>query len=177
MASDSSAPQILRYTSYLRRLDTITPTQFSSLWSDHGALAAPFFRYHNILGYTQTHLTAPAVATLAASLPMKMLEFDGMVDLHFDSQTCSLFNPANDKHTEEQKKSTRRYFEEVILKDEKRFWDRTGKGNVKGSVGWEEGITRVVGVERKVMVDGRIAIEILKDVKEKWESYNTGVEI
>ena len=108
---------------------------------------------------------------------MKGLDYDGMVDLHFNPQTCSLFNPDNDEHTDVQKDGARRYFEDVILVDEKRFWDRTGKDNVNGSVGWEEGRTGVLGVERKVIVNGKIVIEMPRDVIEKWKGFNTGAEV
>jgi hypothetical protein len=109
--------------------------------------------------------------------PAPTLSYAGMVDLYFTS-SCTLFNPsAPSKYTEQQKASAQRYFEEVILPDEKRFWDRTGERNVDGSVGWEEGGTGVLGTERKVIVDARIVIDVSEEVKRKWEVYDTGVQI
>ena len=126
---------------------------------------------HNVVGYTQVHLGP------LDSFPMKCLAYDGMVDIYFDPQTCSLFKPDNDRHSDSQKDGARRYFEDVILVDEKRFWDRTDKGNVTGGIGWDQGGTGVVGVEKKVIVDGEMVIQIPMEVKQVWNGYNTGIEL
>ena len=169
--------QILRYTGFLRRISTISTEEFSSIWFDHAAIAAPWFLYHKVLGYRQTHLSAPSVTSKTSEFPMESLTYDGMVDILFDPQTCSLFNPSNDKHIEAEKQGARQYFEEVLMVDERRFFDRTGKESAQGSVGWEVGRSGVIGVEWSIIVDGRILIDLSEKVKHAWVRYETGLDL
>jgi EthD domain len=162
----TSAGKVVRRTTFLRRLASL-PSQedFSSRWSEHAALVAPLFQYHNILGYTQTHL-----ATSARRSGVKVLEYDGMVDLYYDPETCSAVNSELGKGKPGWD-AAERYFSEVVFVDEAKFWDRNGKGNVDGAVGWETGAISVMGWEKKVIVDGKIVIDVPEKVMERWNQY------
>lgn len=159
---------IVRFTGILHRLANVSPSDFSALWANHAALAAPWFLYHNVRGYTQTHATASAAIPGA-----KVVDFDGMVELYFDPSTCTLFNP---KLLEGRPDSegAQKYFEEVIFVDEKRFWDRTEQANVRKGVEWQEGTMGFVGKEVKVIVDGKVVVDVPDELWKRWQSYVGG---
>ena len=162
----------IRFTTRLHRLASVSPADFSARWEAHAALAAPWFLFHGVRGYTQMHPTRPDKATQPAP------PYDGFVTLYFEPDACSLFEPrrAEGKPGCE---GARRYVEEVILVDERRFWDREGKGNVTSGNGAEgaeaEGGGVVAGREIEVIVDGEIVIEVPREVWARWEAYLCGM--
>jgi hypothetical protein len=103
--------------------------------------------------------------------------YSGMVDLTFTS-SCTLFNPsAPSMYTEAQAQAAQRYFVEVILPDEQRFWDRNGKQDASADAKERTEVVSLAGVQKKVIVDGKIVIDLSEEVMKRWARYDTGLKV
>jgi hypothetical protein len=134
------------------------------------------FVVHGVLDYTQTHLLQPD-HDLAFLPPYITTPYSVMVDLTF-TPSCTLFNPSSpSKYTETQIQAAQRYFMEVILPDEQRFWDRSRRSDAFEDAKEGGGVVSVAGVQKKVIADGKIVIEISEEVRKRWNGYGTGLVV
>jgi hypothetical protein len=202
MSFSSDEGQLHRYTAFLARVPGISHAEFSQYWHDHAALAGPYllctlasffpadhrhfllngvhrlicFVVHGIINYTQTHLLQPD-HNLVFLPPYITTAYSGMVDLTF-TPSCTLFNPSSlSKYAEAQIQAAQRYFMEVILPDEQRFWDRSRKSDTFEDVKERGADGGVAGVERKVIINGKIVIDLSEEVRKRWEGYGTGLVV
>lgn len=141
----------------LKRNPSITKAQFSAHWLEkHAAIVIPYFLAHGVEYYAQIH--NPSFATDDTPKGLEISEWDGAAELKFKD--------VRPEDTDVGKK----YFQEVILVDERRFLLSEALEHVKiVDAGTVKG-------DRKVIIeDGRVVYDLgyLGNVK-IWQMYVNG---
>jgi hypothetical protein len=145
----------------LKRNPALTPKEFSDSWyGRHAQLVVPFFLHSGVTYYAQIH------APLSNTTPdLDLSPFSGAAEIPSED-VLKIFAP--DPPMPQWKK---RYYEEVILKDEKRLLEslatehlvQVGEGTVKG--------------KRRVVIEGgESRIEVEAEVWRVWRGYEAREE-
>lgn len=149
----TTVPQAL-----LKRNPTMSTEEFSTHWfKNHAAIVLPYFLANGVDYYAQIHnptLTSP----ITAPKDLDISEWDGAAELRFRD-----VRP-------EQTAAGKKYFEEVILMDERRFLVGEALGHVR-----MVGAGVVTGERRVIIEDGKVVcgLDWVENGK-IWEGYVGG---
>jgi len=140
----------------LKRNPSLTPQEFSESWyGRHAQLVVPFFLHSGVTYYAQVH--APLTTS---SSDLDLTSFSGAAEMRSED-VLKIFAP--DMPMPRWK---REYYEEVILRDEKRLLVSFATEHLV-----QVGEGTVSGERRMVIQDGKIVIQVEEGVWEVWRGY------
>jgi hypothetical protein len=140
----------------LKRNPALTPKEFSDSWyGRHAQLVTPFFLHSGVTYYAQIH------GPLSNTTPdLDLSPFSGAAEIPSED-VLKIFAP--DPPMPQWKKD---YYEEVILKDEKRLLESLATEHLV-----QVGEGTVNGVRRVVIEGGESRIDVEEEVWRVWRGY------
>jgi hypothetical protein len=140
----------------LKRNPSLTPQEFSESWySRHAQLVVPFFLHSGVTYYAQVH--APLTTS---SSDLDLTSFSGAAEMRSED-VLKIFAPDTPMPSWK-----REYYEEVILRDEKRLLVSLAMEHLV-----QVGEGTVSGERRMIIQDGKSVIQIEEGVWEVWRGY------